>query len=317
MNNPLVELPQFSDGALVVRHSLKPGFRQRYLITSDVHWDSPECYLKLIHEHLREARETGALVIDNGDFFDAIGGAGDPRGSKGAVIEEHQKVNYLDRLVDDGVAEFEQYADQFMYAGRGNHDWNITVRKETDIMRRWIEQMNQKRSAGLQPIHSAGYTGWIKFMFKRANGSGGRFSHSMKLEHGTGGNSPVTKGVIQASRRQTQTHGATFFVSGHIHEQWQLQTVAECLNASTHRVELRRIEHIQVGSYKADFRTDGVGTWFQQKIGTTKPVGGQWLEFTSRNGKDIEWTVSPAWVDYSKLPTYLRDKGKFIRGAVA
>lgn len=316
MNRPIVELPQYSDGALIVRHTLKPGFRQRYLITSDIHWDSPECYIKLVHEHLREAKETAALVIDNGDFFDVISGAGDKRGSKGAHLEEHNHVDYLDRLVDEGVDEFRAYADQFMYMGRGNHDWAITIKKETDIMRRFIEQMNEHRSVELPKIHSAGYTGWIRFMFSQPSGAC-RFSHAMKLEHGTGGNSPVTKGVIQASRRQTQTHGATFFVSGHIHEQWQLQTVAECLNLSTSRVEQRRIEHIQVGSYKQDFRTDGVGTWFQQKIGTAKPIGGQWLEFSSRNGRDIEWTVTPAWVDYSKLPNYLRAKGKFVRGEVA
>jgi hypothetical protein len=87
----------------------------------------------------------------------------------------------------------------------------------------------------------------------------------------------------------------------------------ETLNAATHRVELRKTEHIQVGSYKADFRTDGAATWFTQKIGTTKPVGGQWLEFSSKNGRTIEWTVTPAWVDYSKLPTFLRGKGKFVR----
>jgi hypothetical protein len=52
------------DYALRIRHAdIKPGWEQWYLLTSDAHWDAPECYLKLLHKHLMEAKERDALGL--------------------------------------------------------------------------------------------------------------------------------------------------------------------------------------------------------------------------------------------------------------
>jgi hypothetical protein len=302
---PIVELPPAQDYALKIRHTYQSGWEQWYLLTGDCHWDSPECYLKLLHRHLKEARERNALWIDNGDFFEAISAAGDGRGSKGTLEKEHCGVNYLDRLVDDAVEEFRPYLDMLTYMGTGNHDMSITIKRETDILQRFVDAANRERGADLPPIHHAGYTGWIRFHFTLPNDSS-RLSHAMKLEHGTGGNSPVTKGTIQANRRSARTEGATFFVSSHIHEQWALSGPVETLNGCTGRVEVRNVKHIQLGSYRQDFRTDGVGTWIMQRSGSPKPVGGTWLRFFSPNGNDLRWEVRETWVDYPNLHGYLR-----------
>lgn len=308
MPRPEIILPPAPDYALKIRNTYSSGWEQWFLLTGDIHWDSPECYLRLLHKHLREAKDRGALWIDNGDFFEAISSRDDSRGSKGTLEEKHSKVNYLDRLVDDGVEEFRPYLDSLVYMGTGNHDQAITIRRETDILQRFVDKANDLRGKALPSIHRAQYTGWIRFQFALPNGSS-RLSHAMKLEHGTGGNSPVTKGTIQAQRRSARTEGATFFVSSHIHEQWQLSGPVETLNASTGRVEQRNVKHIQLGSYRRDFRTDGVGTWIMQRSGNPKPIGGTWLRFYSPNGADLEWEVREAWVPYSDLTDYLR-KGK-------
>ena len=49
---------------------------------SDCHWDAAECYLKLLHEHLGEAKDRKPLVIDAGDLYEVISGAGAPRRSR-------------------------------------------------------------------------------------------------------------------------------------------------------------------------------------------------------------------------------------------
>lgn len=308
MPRPEVIIPPAADYALKVKDTYSSGWEQWYFLSGDCHWDSPECYLRLLHRHLREAKERGALWIDNGDFFEAISSRDDSRGSKGTLREEHCKVNYLDRLVDDGVEEFRPYLDMLTYMGTGNHDQAITIRRETDILQRFVDKANTLRDKSLPPIHRAQYTGWIRFQFALQNDSR-RCSHAMKLEHGTGGNSPVTKGTIQAQRRSARTEGATFFVSSHIHEQWELSGVVETLNASSGRVEQRKVKHIQLGSYRRDFRTDGVGTWIMQKSGNPKPIGGTWLRFYSPNGNDLEWEVRETWVPYPELNEYL-PKGK-------
>lgn len=209
MAHPEVILPPAPDYALKIRHTYSSGWEQWYLLTGDCHWDSPECYLKLLHKHLREAKDRNALWIDNGDFFEAISSRDDQRGSKGTLREEHCGVNYLDRLVDSGVEEFRPYLDMLTYMGTGNHDQAITIRRETDILQRFVEKANVLRGAHTPAIHRAQYTGWIRLMFGHPNKTG-RFSLNMKLEHGTGGNSPVTKGVIQAQRRAARTKARHF-----------------------------------------------------------------------------------------------------------
>lgn len=300
---PEVILPPAADYALRIRHTIRSGWEQWYLLTGDAHWDAPECYLGLLHRHLREAKERTALIIDNGDWFDAISSRDDKRGSKGTLREEHSGVNYLDRLVSAALDEFSPYLNQFVYMGTGNHETSILIRKETDITQRFIDAANALRK-GMPPIHRAGFTGWIRLMFEQANKSG-RFSHSMKIEHGAGGNAPVTKGTIQTNRRQVRTEGATFFVTGHIHEQWQFPRIVERLNESSSKVEQRRIEHVQVSSYKRDFRTDGAATWATMNGFDPKPIGGMWLRLHSPNGHDVEWEVKPTWVDYATLDKYL------------
>jgi hypothetical protein len=301
---PEILIPPAPDFALRIKHQYSAGWEQWYLLTGDEHWDSPECYIGLLHNHLKQAKEREALWITNGDFFEAISTRNDPRGSKGTLRKQQVGVNYLDRLVEDGAEEFRPYADSLVYMGTGNHDQAITIKCETDIGKRFADAMSAAKTPGLPPVYRSGYTGWIRFEFEKQNG-GGRSSLDMKLEHGTGGNSPVTKGTIQAQRRMSRIDGATFFVSSHIHEQWALSGVVERLNAVTGQVQEHKVKHIQLGSYKRDFRTDGCGTWWTMKSGATKPIGGMWLHFYVRNNR-IYWDVIDTEVDYPSLGKFLR-----------
>jgi hypothetical protein len=97
-------------------------------------------------------------------------------------------------------------------------------------------------------------------------------------------------------------------VSGHIHEKWNMPLVVERLNETTGRVELREVEHIQLGSYKQDFRVDGTATWAMMKMGSPKPIGGYWIRFFLKDAhsKRIQWEVQKAQVDYPNLQSYLR-----------
>jgi len=124
---PIIEVPESREYALKIRHEgIKAGWEQWYFLMSDCHWDAPESYLKLIHEHLKEAKDRNALVIDAGDFYEVISGAGDPRSSKGTIREERVKVNYLDRqlirrrrrAIDDAVGDYLERGDgnfQFLF----------------------------------------------------------------------------------------------------------------------------------------------------------------------------------------------------------
>ena len=141
-SRPDIAIPEASNYALKIRHEFRAGSEQTYLLISDCHWDAPEAYLGLLHRHLKEAKERNALVIDAGDFFEAISGRDDPRASKGTIREEHCHVNYLDRLVDDAVHEFGPYLENLCYMGTGNHEQAVLIRKETDLTGRLVHAAN-------------------------------------------------------------------------------------------------------------------------------------------------------------------------------
>ena len=51
----------------------------------DVHFDAKGCDRDLLEEHLKQATEDGAGVVQVGDFFDVMNSTGDKRGSKGQL----------------------------------------------------------------------------------------------------------------------------------------------------------------------------------------------------------------------------------------
>ncbi len=301
---PRIILPPSPDYALRIKDTYAAGFERWYWLQADVHYDAPDYLAGLHRRHLEDARKRGALIIDNGDMLDVIGGRNDKRGTKGGVRPEHSKDNYLDTVVDTAVAAHEKYADQFVYLGRGNHDLKVLKVCETDLLARFAEKLGAKRSPKLQPIHVAGYGGWIRFEFatNATTGSergGAKQSFSVKMFHGSGGGGPVTKGVIQTNRRNAECD-ADIFVTGHIHEKWNLDTLKEGLTAAG-RVRVRESSHIQLGSYKQDFAPDGAGTWHTQRGGGPKPLGGVFLRFYCPNGDRVAWEVRKPDIDYDNL----------------
>jgi hypothetical protein len=65
-------------------------WEQWVLLRSDVHHDNPKCNQALEKQHLDEAAEYDAPIIDNGDLFCAMQGKWDKRADKAALRPEHQ-----------------------------------------------------------------------------------------------------------------------------------------------------------------------------------------------------------------------------------
>jgi hypothetical protein len=61
-------------------------WEQWVLLRSDVHHDNPKCDQDLERQHLQEALEYDAPIIDNGDLFCAMQGRWDKRADKSAQI---------------------------------------------------------------------------------------------------------------------------------------------------------------------------------------------------------------------------------------
>lgn len=283
--------------ALHIHQKYSTGFEQWYFLTSDIHWDSPECQLDLLKSHLELARERNALWIDNGDLLDVIASEGDRRGGKSSARPEHNNSTYLDAIVDTAVEWLAPYASMWVYAGRGNHDAKMMRMHNTDILRRVVHSLNDKSAN----IHLGGYGGWIRFVFEHS--SGGRMkTYCMKLFHGAGGGGEVTKGTMEAQRMAATVANADIVVTGHVHESWVLEMVQEALD-NRGRVHFRHRQHCKLASYKLDYRLDGEPTWHMQRPGgTPKPIGGKFLRFFCDAAADrVLCEIVPAPVNYGAL----------------
>jgi hypothetical protein len=122
-----------------------------------------------------------------------------------------------------------------------------------------------------------GYEGWVLFLAKRYTKEGKRVGWAkvkLHFTHGSGGNSPVTKGVIQTARRAAYLPDANISLSGHIHEGWQFPVMRERISDKGNVYTDEQL-HLQLPSYKG-LDDEGI-SWERQRGMAPKPLGGWWL----------------------------------------
>lgn len=244
---------------------------KRFLLLSDIHWDNPHCDRVLLKKHLEYARTNNAGVFIFGDLFCAMQGKYDPRGGKESIRPEHNVVNYLDAIVEDCAAYFEPYKDNLLLVTPGNHETSILKRMETDLIGRF---------AKIVGCETATYQGWITF---RASIKSGQTKTVMSYHHGYGGGGPVTKDVIQASRKAVYLPDADIVVSGHTHDRNIFPIQRARFNTLTGEQSLKEQLHLKLGTYKDEY-TAGAG-WATEKGHPPKSLGG--IEIVLKRMKSV------------------------------
>lgn len=237
---------------LFVTFEVQEGWEQWILVSSDRHWDSVKSNRALQKRHLSQAMERNALIIDLGDFFDAMQGRNDKRGSKSAIRPEHQRGDYFTALTETAAEWLTPYSKNILMLGKGNHETAITRHNEINLTWHLARLLNQNEGTN---IHLGHYAGYMRFYFRQ----GKRTYLSTKTvyyNHGSGGNSPVTKGVIQTNRRGAYLVEPDIIFTGHTHQTWIVPITRERMSAQG-RVYFDQQWHVQVPSYKEPSRLDG------------------------------------------------------------
>lgn len=109
------------------------NWKQSFLLCSDRHWDNPHSDRKMQEDHLNEALERKAGVIENGDMFCGMQSRFDKRGSKSSIRHEHLDDCYLDRLVETCADWWSPWRKLLVLCGEGNHE---CVDEETEVLTR-------------------------------------------------------------------------------------------------------------------------------------------------------------------------------------
>jgi hypothetical protein len=260
-------IEQTNRDVVTLRHvGISADWTQRYLLLADVHFDSPHSNRRLLRSLLQQAQETGAGVFCFGDFYDAMQGRDDRRGSKTDLMPAYKSGDYINRLVDDAADFLMPYAKNVVFLSMGNHETAILHHLEVDIL---------LLLAGRLGVPKMGYAGFVRFLFSRSAGNAGATRRVMYFHHGAGGGGEVTKGVIQSQRRQAKVV-ADIYVSGHIHESYALWTERTELSAAG-TVMTPDLLHVCIPSMKNEYELEG--GYHIEKDRPPKPIGAYWLEF--------------------------------------
>lgn len=265
----------------VIRINLpRVGDTQRVLLQSDVHWDNPKCDRDLFTQHLEEAREHDAPIIDNGDFFCAMQGKYDKRSNKNDLRPEHQRADYLDSLISTAADTLAPYRDLLTVRGDGNHETAILKNHETSLNERLVERLKAK---GDTPIVKGGYSGFV--VFEVTVEGNVRFAFKLHYLHGHGGGGPVTRGVIQSNRHAVYLADADIVWTGHTHDTWCLPVRRVKLNNDNSSIIHTSQYHLSTPGYKEEWH-DGYGGWHVERGGPPKPVGAAWLTFKNNRNRN-------------------------------
>ena len=257
------------------------GWKQWYLKLADVHFDSVFCDRHLFKSLLDEARERDAPIAIYGDFVDVMQGKSDKRSDTGELRKEYvgiPGIKYLDAVVEDCVSFIEPYVPWIQFISDGNHGQSVASHTEHDVV------VNICRILGVQHMR---YSGWVKYQGKKDTG-GHKWSRVEYFHHGSGGDSPVTLGMIGTNRRQA-SYVADIYVSGHNHNEFTANRPYAMVSNSGRELVVDTL-HINIPSLKDEWSSHG---GFHTVTGKPpKPIGGCWMYFEhhprTRNKINVE-----------------------------
>ena len=271
---------EYIDNVLTVRFDkVGKGWEQWFQLSADRHHDDMYCDRQLEKKDLEKAKAKNAYILDFGDIFSLMQGKFDPRKSYDEMRPEYMKEPYLDTVVNLSAKEYKPYAKNWLMIGRGNHDASILKRQSTDVITRLVERL---RSAGSKVV-AGGYGGWIRFMFVMKTNT--HETKRLYYHHGAGGSSPVTKGVIDASRQAVFLGNADIIVNGHNHNEYVMPTRRVYLNQAG-KIESSAMTFVRVPGYKDWYGKDTKAmSWENQSMHSPKPTGCVWVRFFWEDGK--------------------------------
>lgn len=213
------------------------------MLTSDWHYDSVSCDRALLTKHLTRANDKGAVVLVAGDVFDAMSGKFDPRRSYDGLRAEYKVEDYFDAITLDAIDFLSQFSHCKFVLAMGNH--------ETAVLKNNSVCLTDRVAMGLRDKHKmtaygAGYYGWLRVLTKDGQGRG-RFPKKVYWHHGSGGNAPVTRGVIATNRQAVYIRNADIILNGHNHQNYHVAI-------KEYGLTNRGVEYVQIVDY---IRTPG------------------------------------------------------------
>ena len=272
------------DGITTFEFDVRSGWKQSFLLMSDVHYDAVACRRSTLRRHLEHAQAREAAILDIGDFFDAMQGRFDPRRDMEAVREEYRRNDYYDAILSDAVEFLKPYARRYLFVARGNHELSVLKNANTDLTERLAERLRD----GEGKVVVGGYAGWMRVVVKEQGYRRGVVV--IQYRHGLGAGAPVTRGVIETNRQAVYLDGIDVVWNGHNHQAYMLPIVRDRMLASG-RVRSVLVWFLRTPGYKDEWHVEPSGYVSRKGMGPT-PLGSIWLNMSLVN-HTLRWNVEP------------------------
>lgn len=260
------------------------GWEQWILLRADAHTDSSKCRRDIEEEHLQQAVDRDAIIIDLGDALDLMQGVGDRRQCKAHLRSSQLAAAYFDQVIEETAQRYQKYASHWAVLAQGNHESAWLKHHETcptANLVRAIKMLNRE-----SPIGAGGYGGWVKI---QASIGSHRFAWTLRYAHGSGGGAMMTFGTLDTRRMFSWIEGADMIATSHVHDSNIVGIAREYLESrnGVYEVRTKHCDFVRVGTYKDDWGPSG---WAVEKGGGPKPVRAKWvrlfLRFDANTGKD-------------------------------
>lgn len=230
---------------------------------SDIHFDEPGFDKELFTRDFERAKKAGARININGDVFGCILPSDLKRYSRGN--DQSNTDGIINKALKDAEELLRPYIDLIDVIGLGNHETSVLKYHHIDLTSMLIGSLNVNRSPKLRAIRHGGYTGYIRYQFE-----GPSKSHTQQFDifynHGQGGNSEVTDGIIDAKRRLYTRSDCVWL--GHKHKRWAIEIDPEEGMGKDGRIYTRKRYALMTGCYnKISGQTDATANGYTINFG--------------------------------------------------
>lgn len=280
------------NNVLVHDEHVKQTEPREYLLCSDVHFDSPHCDRDMFKRHLDQAKERNAKVLIFGDFFDLMETRNDNRRSN-TILSQHIGTDYTQKVVNEAIDFLMPYKDNLMLFSDGNHETAVKKHLGVDVLT-WLVGALNKEGATIAKMPYMGYVilrlNFVPMKSKKTDYNGSML-YRIFFHHGLWGG-VISQGTQAVMRMAAIAPDADLIVSGHTHNQWQMNFTRYCLTKNFN-ISLHEQIHLKLGTYKNDF-IDGSG-FAVEKMMIPKPLGAYWLKVLvkSKNSEVKKRNVYP------------------------
>jgi len=208
-----------------------------------------------------------ALVLVIGDFFDAMQGPRDPRGTPADVDPAHLTPAYFNGIVSDAASFLAPYARNIALLSKGNHEISVIKHYGVSLLDMLARELTRVEPSS--PVQIGGYEGWVRIMVRIYTV---RTQLKWYYHHGAGAGAMMSFGTLNIRRKASYLPDCDAYISGHTHDQYVLPIAR--LRLSNQGIQHRDVMWaVRTPGFKDERSAD---SWAVQKDLPPKPIGGVW-----------------------------------------